>query len=93
MGSLTFAVERLLLHFSSPGEKILHHSPPGASRHWQAVERKSGFNIPALEFPARRKNGFTQLWGKAPSREAGQRGMCVSALQGTKRPRNFVFPH
>lgn len=46
---------QLLLHFISPGEKIPCHSPPGASHHWQAVVRKLGFNILALEFPIRRK--------------------------------------
>lgn len=93
MGSLMLAVGTLLLHFSSPEEKIPCHSPPGASHHQQAVVRKLGFNIQALEFPVRRKNGFAQLQGKAPSREVGQRDMRVSALQFRKGPTNLVFLH
>lgn len=55
MDLLCSLFRRLLLHFISPGENIPCHSPPGASHHWQAVVRKSGFNILALEFPIRRK--------------------------------------
>lgn len=93
MRSLTFTVGRLLLHFSSPGEKIPCHGPPGASRHQQAVVRKLEFNIPAVEFPVRRKNGFAQLWGKVPWKEAGQRDTLVGVLQFGKGPTNLVFPH
>lgn len=92
VGSLTLAAGQHLLHFSTPGEKKPCHSPPGASHHWQAVVRNSGFDIPALEFPTGRKNGFAQLQGKAPLRRAGQRDIHVSVLQCRKGPAALSCP-